>query len=711
MEPADDKNRENNADSDQGNKLDTTNKTQDENILDDVNNDNNQDSQTPKNKFNKNAEETSYSVKASAYGDENQNEDYTSFYGINKRIYRKSDKFEPPKTGLDFNLLPQNPQFIKTVDHLEPVYIPKQNILEESLKREAEKICFRETQINRVVYDCADPSIYTKNLNSKDYGMDVLPYYIPTSKEDTTLVFESRFESGNLRRAIQIYDYEYDLILKPDYYTRGHTQWYYFSVANIRKDKEYRFNIINMMKPDSLYNCGMKPLVYSEGIAKNKKIGWHRDGYDICYYQNNMKRRNAGYYYTLTFSIKFKYDFDTAYFAHCYPYTYSDLCAYVKCLEDDPVKKTRVRRKLLCQTIAGNNCDLFTITNFEDDFEANRDKRCVIVTARVHPGETQASFVMENIMDFLVGNSSEAKILRDTFVFKIVPMLNPDGVLVGNYRCNLAGVDLNRQWIDPAKKLHPSIFHTKLMLKKMKDEREIVLYCDIHGHSRKKNIFIYGCSGKDNKRRELIYPMLFRNNCDFFSFKDSSFVIQKDRESTARINLWRELSIINCYTLELSFCGPDVGEYEYYHFNYEMFKKAAVSFCVSLVDLCDPEQTKVKQIMEEIEQNILKPSGDKKDDSNKPSNKEDIDSDYSGDDTEPPAKENPPPQSLGTLDNNSLSSVSSQNIFLQGSNQSGLQATQAAAQKRQLAVINEIDDRKDGKKKTANAPATKKKSK
>ena len=74
-----------------------------------------------------------------------------------------------------------------------------------------------------------------------------------------------------------------------------------------------------MMKPDSLYNSGMKPLLYSEGIAKHKskrmkkvikpafiEIGWHRDGYDICYYQNNMKRRNAGYYYTLTFAVKFK---------------------------------------------------------------------------------------------------------------------------------------------------------------------------------------------------------------------------------------------------------------------------------------------------------------------------------------------------------------------------------------------------------------------
>jgi len=38
------------------------------------------------------------------------------------------------------------------------------------------------------------------------------------------------------------------------------------------------------MKPDSLYNSGMKPLCYSEKNAKFKKIGWFREGYDICYY-------------------------------------------------------------------------------------------------------------------------------------------------------------------------------------------------------------------------------------------------------------------------------------------------------------------------------------------------------------------------------------------------------------------------------------------
>ena len=46
-------------------------------------------------------------------------------------------------------------------------------------------------------------------------------WYKLKNDEDTTLRFESRFESANLRRALQIYEYEYDLILKPDYLTKG----------------------------------------------------------------------------------------------------------------------------------------------------------------------------------------------------------------------------------------------------------------------------------------------------------------------------------------------------------------------------------------------------------------------------------------------------------------------------------------------------------
>lgn len=49
--------------------------------------------------------------------------------------------------------------------------------------------------------------------------------------------------------------------------------------------------------------------------------------------------------------------------------------------------------------------------------------------------------MMKGVLDYLTSDSLQAAALRDKFVFKIVPMLNPDGVIVGNYRCSLAGGD------------------------------------------------------------------------------------------------------------------------------------------------------------------------------------------------------------------------------------------------------------------------------
>jgi hypothetical protein len=47
---------------------------------------------------------------------------------------------------------------------------------------------------------------------------------------------------------------------------------------------EARFSILNLCKPDSLYNEGMKILVYSEKKAAARDIGWHRAGTKIFYY-------------------------------------------------------------------------------------------------------------------------------------------------------------------------------------------------------------------------------------------------------------------------------------------------------------------------------------------------------------------------------------------------------------------------------------------
>ena len=87
---------------------------------------------------------------------------------------------------------------------------------------------------------------------------------------------------------------------------------------------------------------------------------------------------------------------------------------------------------------------MLTVTTFSDNEQQMKNKKGIVISSRVHPGETGASYMMKGVIDYLVGPSIGARILRDNFVFKIVPMVNPDGVILGNTRCSLVGQDLNR---------------------------------------------------------------------------------------------------------------------------------------------------------------------------------------------------------------------------------------------------------------------------
>ena len=56
--------------------------------------------------------------------------------------------------------------------------------------------------------------------------------YRKQGPDDRTLIFESRFESGNLYLATKVSDQEYDCLMQNDINTQGHTQWFYFKVSN-----------------------------------------------------------------------------------------------------------------------------------------------------------------------------------------------------------------------------------------------------------------------------------------------------------------------------------------------------------------------------------------------------------------------------------------------------------------------------------------------
>uniref|UniRef100_A0A6J0TH53 Cytosolic carboxypeptidase 2 n=1 Tax=Pogona vitticeps TaxID=103695 RepID=A0A6J0TH53_9SAUR len=421
--------------------------------------------------------------------------------------------------------------------------------------------------------------------------------------EDTTLLFESRFESGNLQKAVRVGEYEYELTLRTDLYTSKHTQWYYFRMQNTRKNVTYRFTIVNLMKAKSLYSAGMKPLLYSEKDAKSHGVGWRREGSDIKYYKYTTEDGQT--LYCLTWTVCFPHSHDTCYFAHFYPYTYSDLQRYLFTLVNNPHRSQHCKLRPLCNSLAGNTVYLLTITNPSKSAIAAAAKKAVVLTARVHPGEPNSSWVMRGFLDFILSDSADAQLLRDLFIFKVVPMLNPDGVIVGNYRCSLAGRDLNRNYRSELRESFPCIWHTRAMIKRVLEEREILLYCDFHGHSRKNNIFMYGCNNKYAREQllhERIFPlMLSKNIPDKFSFNSCKFQVQKCKEGTGRVVMWR-MGILNSYTMESTFSGTTMGNKNNSHFTSEDLTSLGYHVCDTLLDFCDPDRSKFQLCLSELKE-------------------------------------------------------------------------------------------------------------
>ncbi|CAN0450767.1 unnamed protein product [Ascophyllum nodosum] len=217
--------------------------------------------------------------------------------------------------------------------------------------------------------------------------------------------------------------------------------------------------MVNLTKPDSLFAMGMRPVLYSHQDAATQGMGWRRCGHEINYKRWRSLAANGytwpkpdgsqGSFYTLSFSVTFLHPGDTYRLAHAHPYSYSDHKQHLAQLLGDErrasapcsltYRSTRLAPTSLdryltqtvpCTTLGGNECDLLTVTDSE--------QRCVVISARVHPGETPASWMMRGMLDFITGESAEARLLRSLFVFKIVPMLNPDGVAYGNNRCRRA---------------------------------------------------------------------------------------------------------------------------------------------------------------------------------------------------------------------------------------------------------------------------------
>ena len=235
--------------------------------------------------------------------------------------------------------------------------------------------------------------------------------------------FDSNFESGNLRMAIKISEYEYDLILRPETNCIRNFQWFFFlfkenykHYSNNNSNKSvYKFNIINLTKKYiSFNNDTVKILSYFND-------GWSRDTFNIYYYPNGIPNNNeknllnynnnnnnginltlsnfSNYnisskdtinnnnnnniiptFYTLTFSFdinQIQTPIKYIYFSYCYPYTYTHLLTFISNLTNC---KNYLRFEEIGKSLLNNNLYMLINTDFTDSFECLAKKPAVVLT-------------------------------------------------------------------------------------------------------------------------------------------------------------------------------------------------------------------------------------------------------------------------------------------------------------------------------------------
>eukprot|EP00825_Cyclidium_porcatum_P049803 TRINITY_DN8686_c0_g1_i1.p1 TRINITY_DN8686_c0_g1~~TRINITY_DN8686_c0_g1_i1.p1 ORF type:complete len:478 (+),score=74.15 TRINITY_DN8686_c0_g1_i1:77-1510(+) len=186
--------------------------------------------------------------------------------------------------------------------------------------------------------------------------------------EYTQLVFDSRFESGNLYAAYTRQDNIYDLIMQNDINTKGYTQWFYFNVSNTKANQTVRFNIVNFSKKDSPFRYGMKPAIFSLMDNQATKTCWVKGGDNVRYFKNKIiKEQNLSSescYYTLSFTYTFRYTNDIVYFAMNYPYPFTKSIQHIDNVMNE-LNKNEIyfQKEILCYSISQTAVPLLTITN------------------------------------------------------------------------------------------------------------------------------------------------------------------------------------------------------------------------------------------------------------------------------------------------------------------------------------------------------------
>lgn len=282
------------------------------------------------------------------------------------------------------------------------------------------------------------------------------------------MVITSQFDSGNIR-VIQAQDpQDIQLAINKDNNSDFY-QWFHFKLQST-KFVEHKI-VIGDLK-GSAYPDGWPGY---QALASYDRDEWFR--VDTEYDGDNL-------------TINFVPEYDSVYFAYFTPYSYErhqDFLSSAQMSFDCELRH-------LGYTIDRRDMSLLVIG------EEAEGKNKIWVTARQHPGESMAEWLVEGMVRRLLDeDDGVAKSLLEHNTFYVIPNMNPDGSARGHLRTNAVGTNLNREWETPSLEKSPEVYHT---LKAM-DEIGVDMFLDIHGDEALPYNFVAGCEGNPNYNTKL----------------------------------------------------------------------------------------------------------------------------------------------------------------------------------------------------------------